>query len=98
MSALSLFPFFAAGLVGSVHCAGMCGGIVGAFSLSAPRRAFPVAVVAADAPTMALDGAVRVLSYNAGRIGSYMAAGALAGGLFGGVRQLAGAAPLQLAA
>jgi sulfite exporter TauE/SafE len=98
MNTLSLFPFFVAGLVGSVHCAGMCGGIVGAFSMAAPRRAFPVAVIATNAPAMALDGAVRVLSYNAGRVGSYMAAGALAGGLFGGVRQLAGAAPLQLAA
>jgi sulfite exporter TauE/SafE len=98
MSALSLFPFFAAGLVGSVHCVGMCGGIVGAFSMAAPRRAFPVAVVAVNAPAMAMDGAVRVLAYNTGRIGSYMAAGALAGGLLGGVRQLAGAAPLQLAA
>lgn len=98
MNTLSLFPFFVAGLVGSVHCAGMCGGIVGAFSMAAPRRAFPVAVVAATAPAMALEGAARVLSYNAGRVGSYMAAGALAGGLFGGVRQLAGAAPLQLAA
>jgi sulfite exporter TauE/SafE len=98
MSALSLLPFFAAGLVGSVHCVGMCGGIVGAFSMAAPRRAFPVAVVAANAPALALDGALRVLAYNAGRIGSYMAAGALAGGLLGGVRQLAGAAPLQLAA
>jgi sulfite exporter TauE/SafE len=96
MSALPLFPFFVAGLVGSVHCVGMCGGIVGAFSMAAPRPAFPVAVVAANAP--ALDGAVRVLAYNTGRIASYMAAGALAGGLLGGVRQLAGAAPLQLAA
>ena len=98
MSTLSLFPYFIAGLVGSVHCAGMCGGIVGAFSMAAPRRTFPVAVVAANAPSLALDGAVRVLSYNAGRIGSYMTAGALAGGLLGGVRQLAGAAPLQLGA
>ena len=98
MSTLSLFPYFIAGLVGSVHCAGMCGGIVGAFSMAAPRRTFPVAVLAANAPPLALDGAVRVLSYNAGRIGSYMTAGALAGGLLGGVRQLAGAAPLQLGA
>ena len=99
MNALSLFPFFAAGLVGSVHCAGMCGGIVGAFSRAAPRRAFPVAIAVAAAPAMALDGAARVLAYNTGRIGSYMAAGALAGGLLGGgARQLAGAVPLQFAA
>jgi sulfite exporter TauE/SafE len=98
MSTLSLFPFFVAGLVGSVHCVGMCGGIVGAFSMAAPRRAFPVAVAVANAPALAFDGALRVVAYNAGRIGSYMAAGAVAGGLLGGVRQLAGAAPLQLAA
>nr|WP_314629440.1 sulfite exporter TauE/SafE family protein [uncultured Noviherbaspirillum sp.] len=98
MDTLALLPFFVAGLVGSVHCVGMCGGIVSAFSIAAPRRALPVAVVAAQAPAIALDGAGRVLAYNAGRIGSYMAAGALAGGLLGGVRQLAGAAPLQLAA
>jgi sulfite exporter TauE/SafE len=75
----------------------MCGGIVGAFSMAAPRPPFPVAVVAAPAAA-AVDGAVRVLAYNAGRLGSYMAAGALAGGLLGGVRQLAGAAPMQMAA
>ena len=97
MSALALFPFFVAGLVGSVHCVGMCGGIVGAFSMAAPRPAFPVAVVSAPAAA-AMDGVLRVLAYNAGRLGSYMAAGALAGGLLGGVRQLAGAAPLQMAA
>ncbi|MET0962880.1 MAG: sulfite exporter TauE/SafE family protein [Noviherbaspirillum sp.] len=97
MSTLALFPFFVAGLVGSVHCVGMCGGIVGAFSLAAPRPAFPVPVVAAPAAA-AIDGALRVLAYNAGRLGSYMAAGALAGGLLGGVRHLAGAAPMQMAA
>ena len=40
----------------------------------------------------------RTLAYNAGRIASYMLAGALAGGLAAGVRTLAGLAPLQLAA
>lgn len=97
MSALSLFPFFVAGLVGSVHCAGMCGGIVGAFSMAAPRPAFPVPVTAVPAAAV-FDGGLRVLAYNAGRLGSYTVAGALAGGMLGGVRQLAGAAPLQMAA
>jgi uncharacterized protein len=59
---------FAAGLLGGVHCAAMCGPIVAACS-SASRR--PVI------------GRWRLaLSYNAGRIGSYTAAGGL-GGLFG---------------
>jgi hypothetical protein len=97
MNALSLFPFFVAGLVGSVHCVGMCGGIVSAFSMATTRPAFPVTVTTVPA-IAALDGGLRVLAYNAGRLGSYMAAGALAGGMLGGVRQLAGAAPLQMVA
>lgn len=86
---------FLVGLFGSVHCAGMCGGIVSAFSMTAPaRRPFPVAV-ATHAPAGGM--VARALSYNAGRIGSYMLAGAVAGGIAGGARTLAGAAPLQAA-
>ena len=99
MTSLSLLPVFLVGLLGSVHCAGMCGGIVSAFSAlpGAPRQrpaAFPVAVVGSNG-LAAADGLARVLSYNTGRIGSYMAAGALAGGLFGGARTLAGLTALQ---
>lgn len=99
MSGLNLLPFFIVGLLGAVHCVGMCGGIVGALSMAgqSPRR-FPVRVVALPAaPDMALDNALRVLSYNAGRIGSYMAAGAIAGGMAGGVRTLSDVASLQIA-
>ncbi|PMQ13494.1 hypothetical protein JaAD80_21615 [Janthinobacterium sp. AD80] len=45
MNALSFLPLFMVGLAGSVHCIGMCGGIVGALSLgggagaAAPARA-----------------------------------------------------------
>ncbi|RSZ59892.1 sulfite exporter TauE/SafE family protein [Massilia atriviolacea] len=97
MSALNLIPAFTVGLLGSVHCVGMCGGIVSAFSAApaaAPlaARPFPVAVVTERA---ALDGAARVLAYNTGRIASYMTAGALAGGLAGGARTLAGLTTLQ---
>ena len=93
MSAVSLFPVFMVGLLGSVHCAGMCGGIVGAFSV-APVRAFPVAVVSlrSAAPSAALG---RVLAYNSGRIASYAVAGALAGGLASGARVLAGLAVVE---
>lgn len=55
---------FAAGILGGVHCAGMCGGI--AASLSAASRG-PVIP--------------RQFAFNAGRIGSYAAAGAAAGAL-----------------
>ncbi|NHZ97529.1 sulfite exporter TauE/SafE family protein [Massilia sp. CCM 8734] len=91
MNAVNLIPVFVVGLLGSVHCVGMCGGIVSAFSAVPPApvgaRAFPVAVMTQRA---AFDGGARVLAYNTGRIASYMTAGALAGGLAGGARTLAG--------
>ncbi len=95
MQELNLIPVFLVGLAGSVHCVGMCGGIVGAFSMApAARPAFPVAVVTLAAPR-AVDGALRMAAYNSGRIASYAVAGALAGGLAGGVRTLAGLSTLQ---
>lgn len=95
---LSLIPVFLVGLAGSVHCVGMCGGIVSAFSMApAGRPRFPVAVVSAAGPRAA-EGALRVLAYNAGRIGSYAAAGAAAGGIAGGAGALAGLAGWQGAA
>ncbi|WP_426105725.1 sulfite exporter TauE/SafE family protein [Massilia sp. TSP1-1-2] len=87
---LNLFPVFVVGLAGSLHCVGMCGGIVSAFSMApAGRSAFPVAVVTQAAPRAA-DSALRMAAYNTGRIASYAAAGAIAGGLAGGARTLAG--------
>ena len=83
MNALSLLPLFMVGLAGSVHCIGMCGGIVGALSvgISAPA---PRAVIAIHAQrTVSDSNALRVLAYNGGRIASYMLAGAFAGGLAG---------------
>jgi uncharacterized protein len=60
-----LVAAFAVGVLGGVHCLGMCGGIVGAISLShagSASRAWP-----------------RLLAYNLGRMSSYVVAGALAG-------------------
>ncbi|MBV6320767.1 sulfite exporter TauE/SafE family protein [Duganella violaceipulchra] len=93
MNALQLLPVMVVGLAGSVHCIGMCGGIVGALSVSSaplPRNVIPIAVIAHS------SALPRVLSYNVGRIASYMAAGALAGGLAGGARSIASLAGLQL--
>lgn len=54
---------FLVGLLGGTHCAGMCGGIVGALSLSAQgARPLPIH-----------------LAYNLGRIASYAVAGAFVG-------------------
>ncbi len=98
MSGFSLIPVFMIGLLGSVHCIGMCGGIVSVFSMAAPRK-FPIPVVAGasrQSPPLALDSAMRVLAYNTGRISSYALAGALAGGLANGARSLAGISSVQL--
>ncbi|CAN7337268.1 sulfite exporter TauE/SafE family protein [Massilia sp. LjRoot122] len=92
LNGINLLPAFLVGLAGSVHCAGMCGGIVGALS-APPRPAFPVPVRTVTAPD-----AVHVASYNAGRIASYAAAGALAGGVAGGAASLAGLPVLQAGA
>ena len=101
LSSALLVPTFLVGLAGSVHCAGMCGGIVGALSL--PRRpapapalhaaAFPVPVRSVTAAAGASLG--HVGAYNAGRIASYMTAGALAGGFAGGAASLASLPALQ---
>jgi sulfite exporter TauE/SafE len=94
---MNLLPVFIVGLAGSVHCAGMCGGIVSAFSLASKQangRIIPIA----EARTAGLRTLPRVLAYNAGRISSYAIAGALAGGLAGSAATFARVAPWQTAA
>ncbi len=62
---------FLVGLLGGVHCVGMCGGIVGAltFGLSRERRGSLSAVMPFQ------------LTYNLGRVTSYVLAGAIMGAL-----------------
>ncbi|WP_210394918.1 sulfite exporter TauE/SafE family protein [Motiliproteus sediminis] len=60
---------FTVGLVGGVHCLGMCGGIIGALSFRLPGSHRPGRLFRYQ------------LAYNLGRISSYTAAGALMGGL-----------------
>ncbi|MEG1054952.1 MAG: sulfite exporter TauE/SafE family protein, partial [Janthinobacterium sp.] len=87
MNALSLVPMFLVGLAGSVHCIGMCGGIVGALSISGgtvpARPVIAIAVARPASQTTMPSNVLRVLAYNGGRIASYMLAGALAGSLAG---------------
>ena len=61
---------FLIGLLGGVHCAGMCGGIVSALSLQMPGAG------GRSAPVWSIH-----LAYNFGRIASYAIAGALIGAL-----------------
>lgn len=67
---VSLFSAFLVGLLGAVHCFGMCGGIVGALSLGLPEQA---------RSGIRLGG--YLLAYNLGRLASYTLAGALMGGI-----------------
>lgn len=95
---LNLLPIALIGLLGGVHCIGMCGGIVSALSVASQpaRKAFPVAVVS-QTGTGAADSALKVLAYNLGRIGSYTAAGAIAGGAGQGIGTLVQMSSLQIA-
>ncbi|MDY7578990.1 sulfite exporter TauE/SafE family protein [Herbaspirillum sp. RTI4] len=101
MNVVSLLPVFMIGLLGSVHCVGMCGGIVSAFSFSATsRRTIPIKVVnnATNSSRPSRGNLPTVLAYNAGRIASYATAGAIAGGVLQGARTLTGIAVFQVEA
>ncbi len=79
MIEFSLLTALLAGLLGGVHCVGMCGGIVAAFSFRPDGQA----------PGMGLH-----LAYNLGRIASYTLFGALAGTL-GASLEIAKFLPVQ---
>ena len=66
MTDFSFIAVFFVGLLGGVHCIGMCGSIVGALTAQLPKTGghWPFH-----------------FAYNAGRLASYAAAGALAGAL-----------------
>lgn len=79
MNTVAAGSAFVAGLLSSGHCFGMCGGIVGAFSVG---RTPPGAVGGAGGSPGAGGGRLSgLLAYNAGRILTYAALGALAGAL-----------------
>lgn len=83
----SIGTAFLVGLLGGVHCAGMCGGIVAAMSgptTIAPRRTtIMIRAAAPEANTLAGTSA-----YNLGRLVTYAAGGAVVGSL-GSIANLA---------
>ena len=88
------YAVFLIGLLGGVHCAGMCGGIVSALSLQPPN----VSVVAMPRARSALPvGWQMHLAYNLGRISSYTMAGAIMGGVGSLGLLLNDALPVQMA-
>lgn len=82
MQGTPVLSLFLIGLFSGVHCAGMCGGIVGALSLPSTinQTAQPLHFHA-NIQHAPLSLMARVLSYNAGRISSYVLAGLLVGTL-----------------
>lgn len=66
---------FSIGLLGSTHCAGMCGGIVAASQVGAGASG------SGGKRRLPLARAGNALAQNAGRVASYAAAGALMGGV-----------------
>ena len=76
---------FLIGLLGGVHCAGMCGGIVSALSLQMPAQA------GERSPAWVIH-----LAYNLGRIASYAVAGAAMGALGSLGLLLNSALPVQM--
>jgi sulfite exporter TauE/SafE len=86
---------FLVGLLGGVHCAAMCGGIVAALNL--PSRRAAVSAAGSGTLVAELSGQAPLhLAYSAGRVASYTAAGAIAGGV-GGVAAFAEALmPVQI--
>ena len=85
-----LLGLLVTGFASGVHCAGMCGGYVGAF---AAARAIRIQKSRRGASPEWLSQ----LTLSAGRIASYAAAGAIAGAIGGAGARLGDALPVQTA-
>lgn len=80
-----LLTVLAASLLGSVHCAAMCGGFVCMYSGVSPRARLPQGIAGARRP---LRSTLPHLAYNAGRLLSYLLLGVIAGSIGSGIDQL----------
>ena len=93
MSEFSLLAVFLVGLLSGVHCIGMCGSIVGMLTAQLPRSAHGNLPSPQPSPQPSPAGGrggnrekpfsilAFHLAYNAGRLASYAAAGALVGAI-----------------
>ena len=99
MPDVTLLSVFLVGLLGGVHCAGMCGGIVAVLGAGArPRARGNPSTVIAIRPARAGTAWPVLIGYNAGRILSYTIAGALAGALGSTAALVQNVLPVQQAA
>ena len=90
-SDFSLIAVFFTGLLGGVHCAGMCGGIVSALGMMRQKPMATIGGIAVNTAAMSMQGAsampaqpstlVSVSFYNLGRISMYTVLGLLAGAI-----------------
>ena len=78
MNELSYLAVFVVGLLGSTHCIGMCGGIVGALTMGLPE----------STRQSTLKLLPYLLTYNSGRLLSYSLAGLIVGLLSSSVSDL----------
>ena len=76
---ISYFAAFIAGLLGGVHCLGMCGGIVGALTFGI--NPIPESKDIPVSPQPQKNIYPYLLAYNGGRLLSYTFAGVLVGGI-----------------
>lgn len=77
------------GLLGGAHCAAMCGGIATGFSaMSAPSVRTPHAASGVTSASLR-GGWLPAVEANLGRVGGYVAAGAVAGGIGDGIVRIA---------
>lgn len=84
---LYFFAAFGIGLLGSTHCLGMCGGIVGLLNKGVP-----------EAPKAKKPGRPAFhIAYNTGRIASYTIAGAIVGGISSLLSEQASRMALEMA-
>lgn len=102
---MNLIPIFLIGLFGSIHCVGMCGGIVSALSVAAtpsarviPLRPVTVGKMPGPSDQNHFMHLSRVFAYNGGRLFSYALAGTIAGGMAQSVRVLTSLSSLQTGA
>lgn len=83
----TLLAVFLVGLLGGIHCAGMCGGIVSALGMLSRGTAVAASEQPlqfhrhARHPASHASRLASLLAYNGGRITTYTALGALAGGV-----------------